>query len=315
MSLRTIKREKEADGQQYNSADEGQSAAEHRERVREMTRRMAGGAGFNRGQLDGRMTGDNSRVEPHRETLPPSMKTPRYDGKASWEAFHAQFELLAQAGKWCTEEKALQLAMCLTGDALTSLLLLSPADRSDYDALVGALKRRFGLCSTASLLRSELCSRQRRPGELLRELANDIEGLVHRTYTHMPPVIQSELARDHFLQALLPADLRIQTLLAHPRSLQEALELATEREMLCAGTRDAAVDITTQVRAVRGAELSTAEPAWVEKLTQLLHATTLREERSPRPHSRVCWGCGQPGHLVRQCPRNPANQGNEPGTA
>ena len=167
MSLRTIKREKEADGQQYNSADEGQSAAEHRER-REMTRRMAGGAGFNRGQLDGRMTGDNSRVEPHRETLPPSMKTPRYDGKASWEAFHAQFELLAQAGKWCTEEKALQLAMCLTGDALTSLLLLSPADRSDYEALVGALKRRFGLCSTASLLRSELCSRQRRPGELLR---------------------------------------------------------------------------------------------------------------------------------------------------
>ena len=102
MSLRTIKREKEADGQQYNSADEGQGAAEHRERVR---------------------------------------------------------ELLAQAGKWCTEEKALQLAMCLTGDALTSLLLLSPADRSDYDALVGALKRRFGLCSTASLLRSELCSR------------------------------------------------------------------------------------------------------------------------------------------------------------
>ena len=309
MSLRTIKWEKEADGQQYNSADEGQGAAEHRERVREMTQRMAGGAGFNRGQLDGRMTGDSLRVEPHRETLPPSMKTPRYDGKANWEAFHAQFELLAQAGKWCTEEKALQLAMCLTGDALTSLLLLSPADRSDYDALVGALKRRFGLCSTASLLRSELCSRQRRHGELLRELANDIEGLVHRTYTHMAPVIQSELARDHFLQALLPA--------AYPdiTGPSQVPPGGFGISQLCAGTRDAAVDITTQVRAARGAELSTEEPAWVEKLMQLVHATTLREERSPRTHSRVCWGCGQPGHLVRQCPRNPANQGNEPGTA
>ena len=35
--------------------------------------------------------------------------------------------------------------------------------------------------------------------------------------------------------------------------------------MLCAGTQDAAVDITTQVRAARGAELSTAELEWVEK--------------------------------------------------
>ena len=128
---------------------------------------------------------------------------------------------------------------------------------------MGALKRRFGLCSTASLLRSELCSRKRRPGEPLRELANDIEGLVHRTYAHMPPVIQSELARDYFLQGLLPADLRAQTLLAHPKSLQEALELATEREMLCTASWSAD-DHTPKVSAACGIELNTAEPAWVE---------------------------------------------------
>lgn len=46
--------------------------------------------------------------------------------------------LAAEAG---LEEKNLQLALCLTGDALSSLLLLSPEDRSDNDALVGALKR------------------------------------------------------------------------------------------------------------------------------------------------------------------------------
>ncbi|XP_061895620.1 uncharacterized protein LOC133644884 [Entelurus aequoreus] len=112
-----------------------------------------------------------------------------------------------QVGRWSLEKMSLQLAMCLTGDALSSLLLLSPAERSDYEALVGALKRRFGRCSVDSLLRSELCSRQRRPGESLRDLANNIEGLVHRTYAHMPAAIQGELAHDHFLQALLPADL------------------------------------------------------------------------------------------------------------
>lgn len=38
---------------------------------------------------------------------PSLIKTSRYDGKTDWEAFHAQFELLAQAGKWSVEVKAL----------------------------------------------------------------------------------------------------------------------------------------------------------------------------------------------------------------
>lgn len=318
-----IKREEKeiTEEQLHDSTTAGWAVNGHRKRVREMAKRLAAGAGFGRsaqansgdathGETAMQMAGMSRQIEPSRETPPPTMKTPRYDGKANWEAFHAQFELLAQAGRWSTAEKALQLAMSLTGDALTSLLLLSPNDRSDYNALVGALKRRFGLCSAASLLRSELCSRQRRSEEPLRDLANDIEGLVHRTYSHMPPAIQGELARDYFLQALQPADLRVQTLLAHPKSLQEALELATEREMLCCGTKEAVCENTSKVRAAVGAELREAEPAWVEKLTQLVHATTLREEQSPRRRPRVCWGCGQPGHLVRQCPHISKNQGN-----
>lgn len=289
--------------------------------MREMAVKMATEAGFGRaGRSDDehtarRKTTRVTEVEPRVELGPPSLKTPRYDGRADWEAFHAQFELLAKAGKWSKEVKALQLAMCLTGDALSSLLLLSPDDRSDYDALVGALKRRFGLCSAASLLRSELCSRQRRPREPLRDLANDIEGLVHRTYAHMPPAIQSELARDHFLQALLPADLRIQTLLAHPRSLLEALELASERELLCAGPLGTTVDNSPKVRATSGTELETITPAWAEELTQLVRAASLREEQRPRVRTRVCWGCGQPGHLLRQCPHTPTTQGNGTGNA
>ncbi|CAB1460801.1 unnamed protein product [Pleuronectes platessa] len=53
MSLKKIKQE--ADCPDYNSADEGQGAAELRDRARKMTRRIAGGAGFSRGQRDGEM--------------------------------------------------------------------------------------------------------------------------------------------------------------------------------------------------------------------------------------------------------------------
>ena len=55
-------------------------------------------------------------------------------------------------------------------------------------------------------------------------LANDIESLSRRAYAHMPPSVQSELARDQFIQALSPTELRIQTQLAHPESFQTALE-------------------------------------------------------------------------------------------
>jgi len=102
-----------------------------------------------------------------------------------------QFDLLANAGGWSVEIKALQLAMCLTDEALQCLLLLSPEDRGDYEALVGSLKRRFGQCVEPGLLHSELCYRHRRPGETLRALANDIESLSCRAYAHMPPSVQS----------------------------------------------------------------------------------------------------------------------------
>ena len=78
-------------------------------------------------------------------------------------------------------------------------------------------------CVKPGLIRSELCNRRRMPGETLRALANDIESLSRRAYAHMPPAVQSELARDQFLQALSPTELRMQTLLAQPADFARGL--------------------------------------------------------------------------------------------
>ena len=97
---------------------------------------------------------------------------------------------------------------------------------------MGALQRRFGQCVKPELLRNELGDRCRKPGESLRVLANDIESLTRRAYAHMPPSVQSELARDQFIRALLPLELRVQVQLQHPISLQSDLEMAVEREIV-----------------------------------------------------------------------------------
>ena len=82
------------------------------------------------------------------------------------------------------------------------------------------------------LLRNELGNRGRKPGELLRVLANDIESLTRRAYAHMPPSVPSELARDQFIRALLPSEQRVQVQLQHLSTLQTALEMAVEREIV-----------------------------------------------------------------------------------
>ncbi|KAJ8387533.1 hypothetical protein AAFF_G00152290 [Aldrovandia affinis] len=145
------------------------------------------------------------------------VKTPKFSGKSDWEAFHAQFELLARAEGWSTDDKALQLAMCLTDDALPCLLLLSPEDRNRYETLVGALQRRFGQCLESGVLRNELSNRSRMPGESLRLLANDIESLTRRAYGHMPSEVQSELARDQFIRALTPLTSGLRPHASHAR--------------------------------------------------------------------------------------------------
>ena len=120
------------------------------EHLRQTVRELAAAAGFDSPRSEAR-SGSDARPDVNKDRSGRcdqlQVKTPKYSGRADWEAFHAQFELLAQAAGWSEDSKALQLALCLTEEALTCLLLLSPAERADYRALVGALQRRFGQCS------------------------------------------------------------------------------------------------------------------------------------------------------------------------
>ena len=180
------------------------------------------------------------------------------------------------------------------------MLLLSPEDVGDCAALVGALRRRFGLCFKPGLVPSGLCRRRRKPGETLPALANAIQSLSRRAYAHMPPAVQSELAGDQFLQALSPTELLTQTQLAHLQTLLEALEMALERELVWAAAIHSHPAPQPMVRSARERSEEPQKPAWVDELTELICTVSMRaDHRSPsRPGPRVCWGCAGPGQRV-----------------
>lgn len=90
----------------------------------------------------------------------------------------------------------------------------------------------------------------------------------------MPPTIQGDLAQDHILQALTLDDLRLQTLFLFLNCSEfptEALELATEQEMLSTGSDKSLVMGDATV-----ATLPLVEPAWAAKLTELVQAMSKR---------------------------------------
>ena len=115
-----------------------------------------------------------------RTPLTPSVVQQRpapFDGTLAWDAYHAQFELLAEMNRWDRSEKATYLAISLKGAAATVLTNLPPEKRHDYAALTTALDSRFGATHQTELNRMRLKSRTRHRDETLAELAEDVERL------------------------------------------------------------------------------------------------------------------------------------------
>ncbi|KAJ8412696.1 hypothetical protein AAFF_G00116470 [Aldrovandia affinis] len=222
-----------------------------------------------------------------------------------------QFELAAELNGWPMDsrKKAARLVLSLTDDALACLTALGPVEQRDYGAVVGALQRRFGRCDNKSIVVTELCNRHRRPGESLRALATDIETLA----------VLSEYARDQFVRAIEPRDLRERVQLRHPSTLQEALELALEREELRGGTTQGGVrEASPTVRVAVESSPAREQPEWVgammERMTELVRAVTLQPQggaaRSPGPMR--CWGvAGRPS--PQGLPRSPGEAGKRQG--
>ncbi|MPC47414.1 hypothetical protein E2C01_041159 [Portunus trituberculatus] len=70
-----------------------------------------------------------------RQDQPSRRKPSEFDGKVAWEAYLAQFELLANAQAWDEDECALQLVSSLRGAAFEVLAHLTLVQRTSYTIL------------------------------------------------------------------------------------------------------------------------------------------------------------------------------------
>lgn len=97
--------------------------------------------------------------------------------------------------------------------------MLTPEDRECYVAFLGVY--RGGISVNACSLN---CCVMTWATEAQRIRSHCGCWLMHRAQAHMPAEVQSKLAYDQLIRALLPLELKIQVKLLYPQNLQAALE-------------------------------------------------------------------------------------------
>ena len=140
-------------------------------------------------------------------------KPATYDGKTTWDAYRAQFELLAGLNHWNDEQKATVLAVNLRGPAATVLTNLPSEDRQNFEVLTAALESRFGSAHQSELNRAQLRARMRHREKTLPELAEDVDRLTRLAYPDATTAVLQVLARDQFIDSLPDEEILVISLL------------------------------------------------------------------------------------------------------
>lgn len=246
-----------------------------------------------------------------------------------WSDWSQQFEMAAEVNNWNGEIKLKFMSLLLSGRARDVFCGLTMEDRSSYEKLKEALSKCFDPCESEDWNRASLSSRRRLAGETAREFGNALRRLVAKSYPVANGDTQDLLAREHFIAHVGTGELRIQLRSARPATLEAAINLASELELI----RELECSQGTPEARVRGVSNTTSNDVQmtvlletVESLRQEVralqvtvqnlkpqannlppvraphHSESQAPSRGPRGRGDVCWECGCDRHLRRECP-------------
>lgn len=244
-------------------------------------------------QRNGHLNAPQLFPQPHR-----ARKAPEWTGKGDFDTFVVQFELAAAINGWGEETMAIELALCLRGDATVTLGLLEPAERMSYQTLKRALMDRYQPREQTIMYMNKLRSRTRMRSESLLELAVSLRKMTKLAFPGASKDMHRRTVFAQFLQALSPdPQLEWAVLAADPQDLESAL---------AAGQRFESWKETRGQDKKGGADTSTFYMMQPEITEKEEGGKATRDPPPPPPPRkltpRTCYLCGAPGHFMYQCP-------------
>ena len=251
-----------------------------------------------------------------------------------WADWADQFEMAADVNNWDEPLRLKFMSLLLSGRAREVYSGLSATAKASYATLKTAMGSCLDPCDSVDWNRASFSSRRRLHNESVREYGIALRRLVTKAYPTIDINTQDVLAKDHFIAHVGNGDLRINLRSAKPATLEEAINLAAELELI-RGLEGGASMTDTKVRGV--VDKSTSD----EKIESLLGVVEgLRQEVkslqstvqamgnhsiAPKPTPTVsvpfrgptqvpssfkrgaeqnkgCWECGCTRHIRRDCP-------------
>jgi hypothetical protein len=151
-----------------------------------------------------------------------------YRGETPLETFLAKFENCSEYMNWSERDRFFHLRNALDGAAGT--VLWTAAACHSVDDLIKLLRCRFGDVHQTERFRAELGSRQRKPGESLQKLHQDLCRLMTLACLDQHGQMYDDVDKEAFLRALVDRKMRRDILLQKPRNMDEALAVACQLE-------------------------------------------------------------------------------------
>ncbi|XP_067623232.1 uncharacterized protein [Eurosta solidaginis] len=222
----------------------------------------------------------------------PKVKTPSFDGSVPFQVFNLQFEKTSAVNNWNAEDKVAALFMALKGPAAEILQTIPEGERNSYEALMGALERRYGTEHRRQIYQMELLNRFQRPGETLQEFASDVERLAYLANADAPVEYTEKVKIQSFINGIRDVETK-RAIYANPKpTFIETVSHALIQEtasLLC-----------KPVFKARHVEVE--RPEWVDAILEALKGSQKRSERVIK-----CFKCGKPGHIARHCDLGPGS--------
>jgi hypothetical protein len=165
---------------------------------------------------------------PNNRRFMPSVKLESYTGESCLETFLAKFENISTYLHWKKSDRLFHLRASLEGAA--GQILWDAGPQTSADEIIRLLRARFGNSNQAERFRAELRARRRKKNESLQSLYNDVCKLLALAFPGPSNPTTALVGRDAFLDALDDKHLRIRVLEREPKTLEEALNIASRLE-------------------------------------------------------------------------------------
>lgn len=251
-----------------------------------------------------------------------------------WPDWAEQFEIAADVNNWNEPLRLKFMGLLLSGRAREVYSGLSATAKANYVLLKDAMGRCLDPCDSDDWNRASFSSRRRLHNESIREFGIALRRLVTKAYPTADPNTQDLLAKDHFIANVGNGDLRVSLRSAKPTSLEDAINLAAELELIrglessCLApdakvrgvveklARDERIDtllgvveglrqevktLQTTVQALASPIKSVPIPTVSAPFSHSVKASILPSKRDAE-RGGGCWECGCNRHIRRDCP-------------